>query len=72
MISPIAKKSMEHMTSTIINIVVIMLVVTIVAMLLARLLGRKSQLHQQIVFSLVIVGGGYFVAMYMLPRLISS
>ena len=50
-----------------------MLVVTIVAMLLARLLGRKSQVHQQIVFSLVVVVvGGYFVVMYMLPRLMSS
>ena len=57
MISPIVKKSIEHMTLTIISFVVIMLVVTIVAMLLARLLGRKSQVHQQIVFSLVVVGG---------------
>ena len=72
MISPIVKKSIEHMTLTIISFVVIMLVVTIVAMLLARLLGRKSQVHQQIVFSLVVVGGGYFVVMYMLPRLMSS
>ena len=67
MISPIAKKSMEHMTSTVISFVVIMVAVAIAAMLSARFLGGKSQLNRQIIFSLIVIGGGYFAGMYLFP-----
>ena len=67
MISPIVKKSMEHMTSTVISFVVIMVAVAIAAMLSARFLGGKSQLNRQIIFWLIVIGGGYFAGMYLFP-----
>ena len=63
---------MEHMTLTVIGFVIIMVVVAIVAMFLARLLGAKSQVLRQIVFSLVVIGGGYFAVMYVLSKFMGS
>ena len=67
MISPVVKKTIEQTTSTVISFVIIMFVVAIFAMFLARLLGAKSQVLRQIIFSLVVICGGYFAFLFVLP-----
>ena len=68
MLSPIVKKSMEHMTSMVFSCIATFVVIAIIALFIARFFGGKSQLNRQIIFSLVVIGGSYFAVMYLIPQ----